>query len=506
MSNELNEVPEGWYRANKYSEIERYWDGSQWTSQVRLMNSETKIFPRPTTGGNKYKPSFKIFDKTIFLAVTAVLVIVALLFGLNQFSQFQASPKASPTHSFETTTEPFFAETSGLDTTESCKISDQRIIRQQPNNVGFPLTDDLLPSQGDVNLLVVAVDFPDAPGVNDEYDYLLEQTRRITAWGDYYSQGKLNYSFQVHNGWVTVPRNSAEYVVPWTNPHTHNATIETQDQLTEDIIATLGSAYDFSMIDGLLFLFPPTIQGVEKDLGGRGGTLIDTPQGPKELFYWGGGKYHFTDTPGYIDAAGKREKLWAFWIHEMLHSQGIALHAPGNGFQTGLQGNQYGDSAALDAWELFLLGWTEDDQIHCLDRQSVTTSQVKLNSSDVTTEGTRAVIIRLSDHEALVIESRRPEGYSSSWQKDTVGILVSKVDTTLDNDRSQEGGVDSGNDPKFTKWSYLLLPDGKTLHASNPLEQLQDYLVREGSSVTYEDLKIELVFSGKQDFVKITKQ
>ena len=88
--------------------------------------------------------------------------------------------------------------------------------------------------------------------------------------------------------------------------------------------------YDFSNIHGILILFPPTVEGIEKDLGGRGGTLLQTPQGPKELFYWGGGKYHFTDTPGYIDAAGKRDQLWSFWIHEMLHSQGISLHAPGN--------------------------------------------------------------------------------------------------------------------------------------------------------------------------------
>ncbi|MDH6239545.1 DUF2510 domain-containing protein [Aurantimicrobium minutum] len=506
MSNNDKTVPRGWYKSSSASEIERYWNGTSWTEEVRVASLHSEVFPNHLVTENQHKNTFITLDRLLFIAVISSLTVIGLVLGFNKAPDEKVPSPMKISTATPQATEPQFIETVGLESVESCKIKDQRTNPQQPNNVGFPLEEDLIPAQGNANLIAVAVDFPDARGQQPETEYLLEQTQRITEWGKYYSQGKLNYSFQVHEGWVTVPRNSAEYVVPWTNPHTQNETIEIQDQLTEDVIRSLGNEYDFSNIHGILILFPPTVEGIEKDLGGRGGTLLQTPQGPKELFYWGGGKYHFTDAPGYIDAAGKRDQLWSFWIHEMLHSQGISLHAPGNGFLTGLQSNQYGGSFALDAWELFLLGWTDDNQIHCLDRELLTSSQIKLNSSDVTTAGTRAAIIRLSDHEALVIESRRPVGYSSSWPENVSGIFVYKVDTTLDNDRSHECCGDMGNDPTYPKWAFYLLPDGRTVMANSPLTQHNDYIVRQGDSVTYEDLSIELVYSGKQDFVKITKQ
>lgn len=491
----------GWYRKSTDSKIEYYWDGNQWNNQpIYVENSTAPVFVFAGKNNNFIKNNFLF--AVVALSVTALICSV----GIIKFSGYQNDVKAVTASETSTPKPTFtFMETGSVDAIEVCKVPDGRLTKIQPKNVGFPLTESEIPATGTANIVLMAVDFLDAPGTTDETEYLELQAKKIREWAQYFSNGKLTFNFQISKDWVHVPKNSADYPIGWEVANGPNASYLLQRKMAQDIVDASGNTFDFSNVNGLLFLFPPTIQGVEKDLGGRG-EPINTPQGQKNVFFWGGGQYHFQNTNGNLSTQLKREKTWSFWIHEMLHSQGLAQHAPGNGFQTGLTSDQYGKSFAIDAWESFLLGWISDESVFCADANNLTNSNVKLTPREVSGDGTQMAIIRLSEYEALVVESRRPVGYSEEWPFNVSGLFVYRINTTQENDRSQECCGDTGNDPAYSKWAYFLLPEGQTVQSQNVKEAYESYVVKEGQTVTYNGVTVKLLHSDDYDYVSITKK
>lgn len=412
---------------------------------------------------------------------------------------------ATPSPSISKNKKPSFVETASLTDVSSCKLTDQRINKTQPNNVGFPATPDIIPAHGTADIVVIAVDFLDAPGEGSPAEFLSTQMSKIQNWYATTSEGKLSINFQTSPDWIHVPVASGDFNIDPEVANGPNAFRVIQQDMAQQIINATGNQFDWSNVDGVLFQFPSTIQGVAKDLGDRGVTF-STPQGFKNLFFWGGGQYHHTDS-GSLTRSTKQELTWAFWIHEMLHSQGLALHSPGNGIQTSVANNQYGASLVLDAWETFLLGWMSDEKVFCEQVDQLSSANVILSPLETSLPGKRMAVVKLNDSEALVIESRRAAGYSSKWPTDLNGILVYRINTTLDNDRSQECCGDRGNDPAYSKWGYYILPEGhKADTSSGPMNQHLQLIAKENDKVIYGGVKIELVYSGDQDFVKITKQ
>lgn len=391
---------------------------------------------------------------------------------------------------------------------DNCKVPDQRLVRHQPNNVGFPLAGNLsIPSDGTANIIFIPAQFSDAVGEPDPMGEFGPQLQKITEWSERMSGGRFRYEFQKPTDWVTVPVKSADFPVGWVMQNGPQVDLETQIQLAEAIVSAAGNQFDYAGADGIIFHFPSSIKGLERDLGGRG-IHLNTPGGRFPYFFWGGGQYHHETThnsPHYqpLTASIKRSKFWAFWIHEMLHSQGLALHAPGNGFAVGLGQDQYGPSLVIGAWEQFLLGWLTDRQVFCATREDLNESDVILTAVEVQGGERQVAIVRVGASQALVIESRRPVGDSSEWAADARGVFVYRVDTRLDNDRSGESFGDTGNDPTHSKWAYYLAPEGAPdRRLSN---NYLDFLLKQGDSVVSDGVRITLENSDEKDHVRIQR-
>jgi hypothetical protein len=129
---------------------------------------------------------------------------------------------------------------------------------------------------------------------------------------------------------------------------------------------------------------------------------------------------------------------------------------------------------------------------------------VKLASVDRNGAGIKSAMIKISEHEVLVVESRKNVDWSSSWPSDANGLLVYKVDTKKDNDRTGESTGDTGNEPRYSKWAYFLAPDGVKLEG-NQSRDFKNYLIREGRTLTDSGVKITLVKLGDEDVIQIQK-
>lgn len=515
-NNPLKGVP-GWYKSSTNPDVERYWDGKKWTENVRIITNidspvtEDVVFSQPEKSASpKNEKKFFTKDRIAFLISTfTFLIITAIIFqGMNSTNPevtptFASTPSSSSVK--EKSVEPAFVDTASPSEVSSCKLQDQRNIKTQPNNVGFPLTADIIPVQGTADIVVMAVDFVDAPGEGSPSTFLESQMTKMQEWYSTTSEGKLAINFQSSPEWIHVPVPSAQFNIDPQVANSADKFRAIQQVMAQEIISASANKFDWTDVDGVLFQFPSSIQGVAKDLGDRG-VILSTPQGNKNLFFWGGGQYHHTDS-GSLTKNIKQELTWAFWIHELLHSQGLALHSPGNGIQTSVANNQYGQSLVLDAWETLLLGWIPDEKVFCASKEEIISSTFKLTPLESQAPGKRIGIIKLNDSEALIIESRRASGYSNSWPSDLNGLLVYRINTTLDNDRSQECCGDVGNDPTYAKWGYYLVPEGNQVNTSQgPNLQHLQLVAKQGNKVTYDGIVIELIYSGEQDFVQVTKQ
>jgi hypothetical protein len=393
----------------------------------------------------------------------------------------------------------------------TCKIQDSRSTKIQPNNIGFPHTTDLFPVQGEIKIAFIPVDFTDAPGVTDPYVNSNATFLKMKDWYTYFSNGKIALQAQQSHQWFHSSRKSADI----QNLHptgSANTTQSLADSLAQEWIDSTGDNFNFMGVTAIFFDFPSTVKGMGEGTQGRYGSqglgvVFNTKQGKISSFYNTTGDYWFRDDGG-ATATQKQNHQWSYYIHEMLHSTGLALHAPGNGFPISLAtqqtGTPQGFSGILDVWELFLLGWLNDEQIFCTSKSELSSGSISLTPIDEKTNGVKAGIVALSSTKAIVVQSRRPVDWSSELPSQATGLNIYVVDTSMDNDRTHESSGDTGNQPEYSKWAYLQLPDGVP-GGPSIRRNFTDYFIQKGQSVTVDGVKVTLIDSGKKDVVRIEK-
>ena len=402
---------------------------------------------------------------------------------------------------------------------EICKIPDGRpsSISQTPpgllykgdigrSNVGFPYSKDRFSSTGPVNFIVAAVSFEDLPGAPSQVDdYLAEQTAKISEWADFWSQGQMQYEFQTVEGWQQLDFSSTKYSA--ADLPRQDRTVSQHVGLANEIAAKIGNEVDWQKADGLFVLFPVGYTAFTGDWNSRG-DLVQTPTGQKSMFFWGGSEYHLTDNGGGIPLETKQEHLWSFWIHEILHSQGSNLHAPGNGWAVGVGQNQYPTfggkfSAVMNSWEAFKKGWILDDQVFCLDgREDFSEARVSLTPMEIYGGEQKMAVVRTAEHEGIVVTSRRPVGYSEDWASSDAGIMAYRLDLRVMNDRSGEGNLDCGNSTEYAKWAYYLPPEGAP--AMDNACRFESFVMKPGERVRYGGTTINYLSKGSTDFIEIS--
>ena len=409
---------------------------------------------------------------------------------------------------------PDWTQSASPSDVEVCKVPDTRSgaggNTQARQAVGFPVSKSSLPINGKVNIIAAMVAFDDAPAPNLTAEEFFEpQLEKITQWSDFWSQGALRYEFQMVEDWVTVPVNHADYPINSRDDYPTSRT--NSARVIQEVINALPDDLDYAGADGFLVYWSPGIDEFVTDVAVRGdeGVTLQTPDGPRGMFFWSGNNWHYRDT-GQMTAEVKKDYTWSTWIYFMLLSQGLMLHAPGNGWATGLGTSQVPNpdfSAAITAWDAFRMGWVTDDQVHCVTPENVEEGpiQVMLTPQEVFGGERKTVIIpieRTSD--VLVIESRRSVEYTE-WRDEEAGLLVYTVNPgvgTVDL-MSVESQRSCGNTDDFSKWAYYLYPDSVDMTQLD-CNDFRAAIVREGETLTHRGITIRLEFSAEAlDYLSI---
>ena len=415
---------------------------------------------------------------------------------------------------------PDWAQPESLSDVELCKVLDGQSPaaresfegytvneKRARGNIGFPLSPHTLPVSGESNMIAVMVAFDDAPPSDQTPEgYLRPQLDTMEEWADYWSQGKLDLNFQLVDEWITLPVNHADY------PVNRRLSFEERQGNSNDIIKMIAQSLpedlNYDEVDGVMAYWSPGVDYFEGDLGLQGleGVPLPFPGGAKEVFFWSGNEWWYRDE-GQLTAEVKAQHTWSFWLYLMLDAMGLHNHGPGNGWPLAVQTSQIpaqGEfSGSINGWDEFKLGWTDDSQVHCVAPEDlVEPSQFMLGAREVFGGDKRLAIVPFEGEGALVIESRRPIGWSETWNNDRSGLLVYFVDTQLDVDRVDsftQGGC--GTSDEQQKWAYFLYKDGFSGNCRNWYEAF----IKPGDTLTHKGVKISLEFSDDEvDYVVVS--
>ena len=148
----------------------------------------------------------------------------------------------------------------------------------------------------------------------------------------------------------------------------------------------------------------------------------------------------------------------------------------------------HGPAKSMTAWNRWLIGWLKPESIYCRTATSINSVEFTLRPLVQTGEGYRSAIVRVNDHTAVVVESRR--GLGVDWRLgDQSGILVYTVDTAIG---QHEGPL------------QLAVPHHRSLGRTGG-QTWPDALLHIGDHVTVKGLTVELVRSGEHDQVRISR-
>lgn len=383
-----------------------------------------------------------------------------------------ANVGVNPTPTPTPTVAPTPTPTESIQSIASCKIP--VIDGRGDVAIGFPRISDRMKSTGEVIIKVIFVDFPDAKASMTP-ELAFAKVSESSKLFDELSYGRMQFVMQPTYKWYRMSQTSKTYA-PLNQSFAHHRAY------MAEAIALADPEIDFSKTDGILILSNPQASEI-----GNSGPAFTAIQGNGFTL---DGKYIANGATSAFDL-----NSWGYiWLnHEMGHALGLPdLYAftrqdasnPNDGHRyvgdfslMGLS-SLNSNSPGFLAWERWLLGWLDDDQIYCVEGKRAT----KLITPISRKSGLKAVIVPISPIKVLVIESRRAEGIDKNVKKP--GALVYLVDS----------GIQSGMGP------VKIFP-------ADPSDNRRVLSTRaEGESVTVEGFTITVRKSDKDgDLVEITQ-
>ncbi len=294
---------------------------------------------------------------------------------------------------------------------QNCQLN-PTVSMTPPFSLGFNRDPRFAPTHGTLNVAVVYLSYLDGtinPNAMKEMTSIQEP--RTSAFYAASSFGKFQVQFLDAHKVYTIQKNLLGYNLKDNAPD--------MSTIFSDAMTAAQSDYDFTKVDALAIVLPDNLPVV--DIGPNYGMQVTV----------GGATITRGFDMTYINPVNHRVIDDGWLIHELGHTLGLThpylTSMPGPVYAWDVM--QYDNSAAPDlfAWEKYILGWIDDSQVDCLAAPLNQKVQVYLSSSGLSDSSTKLLIYRLSDSQAIVVESRRKSSINplTSTQE---GVLVYKLD------------------------------------------------------------------------------
>ena len=339
-------------------------------------------------------------------------------------------------------------------------------------NVGFPKRVNRLKSNGVINAVVVPVDFSDVPGTGSPIADYSEMTKGMDTFYKAISGGRVSFKFTILDKYIRVPSKSDQYALgKWSGGDAGG--------YMKELISASDPTVDFSKFDVAYFLSPKSIPSSSIAYGPAFVNDLKTQDGVLRNASFSGADA-YKSFPG----AG-----WKWISHETGHLFGLHdLYTvdpqPATYGSWDLMSLNWSTAAIeINAWNRYIQGWLDDNQINCLDKSKPATETITVDPIARINKLTKAIVVRISDSKVLVIESRRSEGFDV-LSPSQAGTLVYTVDMKIG---SQKGGWETQRRPGSTAKDFT------------------DAALKTGDKIVVEGVTIEVMSqSAEGDKVKVS--
>lgn len=399
-----------------------------------------------------------------------------------------------------------------LENIDLCKLQDQRptdgfASRLSGQNTAFPLTNTLIPPTGNMDIGIIPIDFSDSPATKSVDDVLSTHLSDVDDWLDFTTAGVTTYSWHMPKEWIRMPLESNYYTFGKQNIASDGSYVTVEDQLqsTEDITSQIFTEAEKYMnldeIDYFWIVLPPTTTNVDWTVNGNRLQVL-TPTGIHFLTFYSIANILWNEH-------SQQAPMYGTILHEMLHAHGATQHAPGNEYALHV-GNSIG--SVMGAWDSFIMGWRPDEVFACIDSTKLKSIDINLTPLDHKESGYKAAIIKLSDKEVIVVESRRKGPFSYKWLEGTAFVTAYTVDSSKLGLR-----FDGDNSRVKDYFSYYLEINEKHddwIDLGQPFANMngpdtENFAVRhvafEGDVFEYGGISIEVIEQRDTDTVRISK-
>ena len=301
--------------------------------------------------------------------------------------------------------------------------------------------------------------------------------------------------------WLRAPKISHAY--NWNHPDTQNPTNLTNDQIGQDFANIADSLIDFHNVGAIFVLHPSMNPNIE--YGMMADSKFQTDEGFISPFIVSNG----------FQTDRQNGAIWSVWIHELGHHMGFVGHSPDELRHLDLMDDQSGYGLSTSTWNQLLVDWLLPSQLYCRTINNLKDDEITLTSIDSLKSGLKSAMIAMSNHEVLVIESRRKDYWTNPIYTRVpnlrnevfdgfYGIAIYLVDTSKTNDPVMET-TSPGYDPNVQyKYARNLKISDNHVSEYKGIDGLE-YLMLQGESLTFRNVKISFIQTGDFDTIKIQK-
>jgi hypothetical protein len=412
------------------------------------------------------------------------------------------------------------------DSLATCQLPDMRANKLwiRPGIAYPPTPFPGFAATGTFKVIVVGFDFSDAEGTGTPSSYWNSDIKNATEWISWYSNDKVKYNFVTVDKWLRAPRPATAYEnqnesSKAAGSNTLSEGGVTDAEKTSSFLKLLEAETDISNTTAIWIYHPPTVVGKLTGQWYDRDVQYVSPKYGKisaSLFAIGGDTWYSMRT------------RWGYLMHEMLHSHGIFGHSPKIPWRIGILSTGDSWSTALLSWDSLATGWTDPNELYCVNKSKVTSTDIKLVPMEREQEGYRVAMIKLNEHKLLMVESHRKDKWSDGLAPGFTGVMVTLVDTTKNTTWDNPEGFANPSSvgvalkiPGVNHGPYQSVgaphPNpGREYQGVGVINGIgvsgdkegwdQNYFMYQGESITYEGIKISLLSTQDNDTIRIEKE
>lgn len=284
---------------------------------------------------------------------------------------------------------------------------------------GFPLPAKREKLKQGFRILVVPVQFTDHQTKNKPANDLADVVSMLTNFYTRASSVPISFDWTIPNSYYKMGKSIDSFELNDWSQTSNGSFYDKYEPYLEAALALADADYDFNDFDVVIVEEPRSVTNREHPMyiphaQENGGRQVDTNDGPVRSILVTGND-ELRDIPN--------------WIHEFGHLLGLpdrnSLNDTKPGFD--IMWGWYG-SPELSVWSRWQLEILKDQQVDCKTDTAKSTHLVQ----PVAWVGDykKGVVIPVSDHEAIVVESRRRQGYDVLFGKESEGAYVYRIDTS----------------------------------------------------------------------------